>query len=324
MPPEVTPELVEVLSKIPLFTGLSLPQVRRILNVCARRTHEPEERLCIGGNPSDEMYIVISGELAIVTEEGVRVATIHPVTTVGEMGVITGQPRSATVEVIKQSVVLVIQKRHFDALMRAEESTKAKIYKNVIEILSEKLVSDNMRLRDYAVEKAHQDAMVRSKNRKIEIALDLLVEQGVEREAAEATVDARLNEIPPMVLVADDEVEFRRLVKLALPGYNVAEATNGKMALETVAEELPDVVIADIRMPEMDGTELLARLRELHPDLPVLAVSGYMEASELEEYGFDGVIEKPVIIEELNRSIEQVLDKSKSQKLSSHEQGGAL
>ena len=307
MPPAVSHELVEVLSKISLFRELSLPQVRKIVNVCSKRTHQPQERRCIGGNPSDEMYIVVSGELAIVTEEGVRVATIHAVTTVGEMGVMTGQPRSATVEVIKESVVLVIQKRHFDALMRAEDNMKGKIYRNVIEILSQKLVSDNIRLRDYAVEKAHQAAMVRTKNRKIEIALDLLDEQGLQREKAEATLDARLNEIPPLILVADDEVEFRRLVKLALPGYNVAEATNGKMALDSIQEELPDVVIADIRMPEMDGPTLLGHLRELHPELPVLAVSGYLEVAELEQFGFDGVIEKPVIIEELNRSIEQVL-----------------
>lgn len=215
------------------------------------------------------MYIVVSGELAIVTEEGIRVATIHAVTTVGEMGVMTGQPRSATVEVIKESVVLVIQKRHFDALMRAEDNMKGKIYRNVIEILSQKLVSDNIRLRDYAVEKAHQDAMVRTKNRKIEIALDLLDEQGLRR--------------------------------------GKAEATNGKMALDSIQEELPDVVIADIRMPEMDGPTLLGHLRELNPELPVLAVSGYLEVAELEQFGFDGVIEKPVIIEELNRSIEQVL-----------------
>ncbi len=309
MPPEVTHELVEVLGKIPLFNELSLPQVRKILNICSRRTHQPEERLCIGGNPSDEMYIVISGELAIVTEEGVRVATILPVTTVGEMGVMTGQPRSATVEVIKQSVVLVIRKRHFDALMRAEDNMKGRIYRNVIEIPSEKLVSDNIRLRDYAVEKAHQDATVRAKNRKIDIALDLLGEQGLSRERAEATVDARLKEIPPMILVADDEVEFRRLVKLALPGYNVTEATNGKIALDSVRNELPDVVITDIRMPEMGGPTLLGHLRELYPELPVLAVSGYLEVAELEQFGFDGVIEKPVIIEELNRSIERVLDK---------------
>ena len=310
MSPAVTHELAETLSKIPLFRELSLFQVRKILDVCSRRTHQPEERLCIGGNPSDEMYIVVSGELAIITE-GIRVATFRPVTTVGEMGVITGQPRSATVEVIKESVVLVIRKPHFEALMRAEENMKGKIYRNVIEILSEKLVGDNMRLRDYAVEKAHQDATVRAKNRKIDIALDLLGEQGLSREQAEATVDARLKEIPPMILVADDEVEFRRLVKLALPGYNVVEATNGKMALDSIRGELPDVVITDIRMSEMDGPTLLGHLRELYPDLPVLAVSGYLEVAELEQFGFDGVIEKPVIIEELNQSVEQVLNQSR-------------
>ena len=64
-------------------------------------------------------------------------------------------------------------------------------------------------------------------------------------------------------------------------------------------------------MSEMDGPTLLGHLRELYPDLPVLAVSGYLEVAELEQFGFDGVIEKPVIIEELNRSVEQVLNQSR-------------
>ena len=101
--------LIQVLRKIPIFNGLSPSQVKRILSLCTHKQYEPGEFVCRSNTESDEMYILLSGEVAIVTPEGMKVATILPVTTVGEMGVVTGQPRSATVEVTRQTAIFVIQ-----------------------------------------------------------------------------------------------------------------------------------------------------------------------------------------------------------------------
>jgi two-component system KDP operon response regulator KdpE len=66
-----------------------------------------------------------------------------------------------------------------------------------------------------------------------------------------------------LILVVDDEPRMVRFVRmnLDLEGYQVAEATSGMEALEKVRDELPDLVLLDVMMPEMDGFETLARLR---------------------------------------------------------------
>jgi two-component system, NtrC family, C4-dicarboxylate transport response regulator DctD len=71
-----------------------------------------------------------------------------------------------------------------------------------------------------------------------------------------------------------------------------------------VSEQKVDLVLTDIRMPEMDGFALLERLRASNPDLPVLAVSGYLDASEVHGYAFDGFIDKPVSLPHLRDLVE--------------------
>ena len=70
-----------------------------------------------------------------------------PITTVGEMGMFNRHKRSASVEAIKQSKVLVIERAHFEYLLRSEAEMRMGIYQNIIEILSSKIVNDNTRAR---------------------------------------------------------------------------------------------------------------------------------------------------------------------------------
>jgi CRP-like cAMP-binding protein len=155
MPSETSREklLVQVLRKIPIFKGLSPTQVRTILSLCSHKTFQPEDRICQSNSPSDEMYILLAGELVVVTAEGVKVATILPVTTVGEMGVITGEPRSATVEVSETSNVFILNKSAFDHAMKEDRDMRGTVYRNIIDVLSDKLNNDNVRLRDYQIER---------------------------------------------------------------------------------------------------------------------------------------------------------------------------
>ena len=152
-----TKELVEVLKKIPLFHGLSPTQIRLFLGQCTAKSIDPGTKVCVRGKPSDEMYVLLTGKLAIVADSSFRVATIRPVTTpvttVGEMGAITGQPRSATVEAISPSRILIIQKAKLDIILRGQRELKSKIFENVIGMLSEKLVQDNVRMRDFLAAK---------------------------------------------------------------------------------------------------------------------------------------------------------------------------
>jgi len=135
---EANKDLIQALKKIPLFEGLSPSQVKKVLHLCVSRLYEPYDKLCVHGLASDELYILIEGKLDIITEDDKRVAEITPVTTIGELGVITSQPRTATVEATIPSKVLVLKRSHLELLLREEPEIKAKTYQNVIGILSHK------------------------------------------------------------------------------------------------------------------------------------------------------------------------------------------
>ena len=72
-------------------------------------------------------------------------------------------------------------------------------------------------------------------------------------------------------------------------------------------ETKPDLVITDIRMPDMDGYTLLMKLREFHPDLPVLALSGFVRDDDIKEYDFDGFVAKPMQAEEFKSTVAAAL-----------------
>ncbi len=307
--------LIQALRKIPIFNGLAPTQVRKVLGLCHHRTYEPGERVCESGTKPDEMYVLLSGELAIITPEGLKVATILPVTTVGEMGVITGQPRVASVEVTRSGALFTIRKVQFDAILREDDDMQAKVFRAIIDVLSEKLSNDNVRLRDHQMEKARYEGRIAVLQRRIKehesragIALDIAAQKtGMDRVELSLHVEDQVKDLIPRILIVDDEAEFRLLVRDALPGFDVVEAGHGKEALDMIREVKLDLVITDINMPEMDGVQLLENLRSQFPELKVLAVSGYLDADQVREQPFDGFIEKPLALEPFQRLVEQTL-----------------
>ncbi|MEC8990826.1 MAG: response regulator [Candidatus Latescibacterota bacterium] len=311
--------LIQVLKKIPIFNGLALTQVRKILALCVHKSYAPGDKVCISGTPPEEMFVLLSGAVGIITQEGLKVATILPVTMVGEMGVITGQPRVATVEATKPTAMFIIQKDKFDAVLRDDDEIRSKVYRAIIDVLSGKLSNDNVRLRDYQHEKsrfegqiADLDRRLSEQERRAEIALDLAAESsGRDQAELELHVGEQVKDLLPRALVVDDELEFRKLLKDALPSFDVLEAADGAEALEMVGEEKLDLVITDIRMPEMDGFQLLEALRAQYPDLPVLATSGYIDEEEAQERDFDGFIEKPLSIGPMQHAVDSVLGREK-------------
>jgi two-component system, NtrC family, nitrogen regulation response regulator NtrX len=103
----------------------------------------------------------------------------------------------------------------------------------------------------------------------------------------------------PLVLVADDEADIRASLRriLEYEGMDLVEASSGPEALDRVEAVRPDAVLLDIKMPRMDGLEVLAELRRREPDLPVVMVSGHgtiataVEATRLGAFDF---MEKPL------------------------------
>ena len=114
-----------------------------------------------------------------------------------------------------------------------------------------------------------------------------------------------------LVLVVDDEPRMVRFVRmnLELEGFQVAEASNGIEALEKVRDDLPNLVLLDVMMPEMDGFETLARLREIST-VPVIMLTVKGEEEDRIrglELGADDYVSKPFSPRELASRIRAVL-----------------
>lgn len=100
-----------------------------------------------------------------------------------------------------------------------------------------------------------------------------------------------------LALIIDDEIQIRRLLRLALEsrGYEVREAENGQLGLQEAAFHRPDVVLLDLGLPDIDGSEVLKRLREWS-DVPVLVLSVRDQENvkvQAFECGADDYVTKP-------------------------------
>jgi DNA-binding NtrC family response regulator len=113
------------------------------------------------------------------------------------------------------------------------------------------------------------------------------------------------------ILVVDDEVDVLDLMKELFEsrGYFPLTATNGVEALKIVREEDPDMVISDIRMPDMDGMQLLEVLSNSYPNIPVIMVTahGTIEtAVEAIKMGAKDYVLKPLRFDEILAKVETI------------------
>jgi len=116
------------------------------------------------------------------------------------------------------------------------------------------------------------------------------------------------------ILLVDDETAVRDGIRSRTPWqtYNfevIAEAGNGIEALELVEELHPDVVITDIRMPYLDGMELIQQIRSSHPATTLVILSGYDEftyAQQAMRYEVSEYVLKPVSVEDLSKLLERL------------------
>jgi CheY-like chemotaxis protein len=110
------------------------------------------------------------------------------------------------------------------------------------------------------------------------------------------------------VLIVDDEYAFCKSLKLFLTkmGYEAIVATNGEHALDLIKEEQPQVMTLDIRMPGMDGYEVLNHAKRLNPELFIIVVTA-VDVPRMEELlersGAHAVLRKPVSLFELHEII---------------------
>ena len=111
---------------------------------------------------------------------------------------------------------------------------------------------------------------------------------------------------PISVYLVDDVPELRELVRLGLeedPGFEIAgEAGDGRSGIEGIAATEPDAALVDLSMPDMDGLQAIPEIRERHPDLAIIVLSGF-SADRMGEIvldrGADAYIEKGTPIQDI-------------------------
>ncbi len=120
--------------------------------------------------------------------------------------------------------------------------------------------------------------------------------------------------MPEKILIVDDDLDTLRLVGLMLQkkGYQIVAANNGKQGLLKVAEDIPDLILLDVMMPEMDGYEVARRLRE-NPETANIPILMFTAKSQLDdkvtgfEAGADDYLKKPTHPAELHAHLKALL-----------------
>jgi len=120
----------------------------------------------------------------------------------------------------------------------------------------------------------------------------------------------------PSILVVDDELLIRDLLYdfFSSQGWDISVAENGEKALEIIRSKKIDLVLTDIKMPEMDGLTLASLVNQSHPGIPVVVMTGYPSVdtavSALRNKVADYVI-KPFNINQLFKLVESKIGDSK-------------
>jgi CRP/FNR family transcriptional regulator, cyclic AMP receptor protein len=167
----------ELLKNVPIFFGLKLTQMRRFLEICSLTNVASGEIICSYGEPSKKCFVLLQGRLDILTGDGVSVAQLEPVQTVGEMGIVSRRPRAATVKTIGPVRLLEFGFQRLESLLDSDVELRVRLYRNFMRVLSSRLSDTN----------------------------DMAARYKKLYEEATGTADAALIDHPPAVAESSDE-----------------------------------------------------------------------------------------------------------------------
>lgn len=114
------------------------------------------------------------------------------------------------------------------------------------------------------------------------------------------------------ILIVDDEENIRELYRVELKdeGYEVELAENGQAALSKFETFRPDLVTLDVMMPGMNGIEVLRRIREKDPSIPVLLLTAFGEfRQDFNTWASDAYIVKSTDVSDLKQTIKRLMEK---------------
>jgi len=125
--------------------------------------------------------------------------------------------------------------------------------------------------------------------------------------------------LPSKVLLVDDEREFVQTLseRLHLRDMGSAVAYDGESALELVKEDAPEVMIIDLKMPGINGLEVLKQVKASRPEIEVIMLTGHgadADKNRCMELGAFGYLQKPVDIEDLSEMLKKAHEKIRAEK----------
>ena len=121
-------------------------------------------------------------------------------------------------------------------------------------------------------------------------------------------------ETPPRILVVEDNPKNMKLVRdvLEFSGYEVIEATSGEDGVRLAEEALPDLILMDLQLPGIDGTEAMRTIKQtpMGSSIPIVALTAFAMSEDRERAlrnGFDGYLSKPISVSDLPRQLNEFL-----------------
>lgn len=127
------------------------------------------------------------------------------------------------------------------------------------------------------------------------------------------------------ILIIDDDKDLCFVLKrfLSKHGFEVLEATTGKMALELLETVEPDLILCDFRLEDMSGSSILKKIKEKYPAVPVIIITGYSNiktAVEVMKLGAVDYVTKPLLPDEILLTIRKALNKTSEEKVAENEE----
>lgn len=142
-------KLVQMIRKVGIFSDLDEEQARKILSICTKVTVPQNDFLCRKGENPDWMFILVKGEMLVKINDSSVISSINPVNPIGEMGVFTGEPRTANVVAVEESDLISLKKSDIDSMIEKNPEIGVKIMRRVIITLAGRLIEDNKRIREF-------------------------------------------------------------------------------------------------------------------------------------------------------------------------------
>ncbi|MCD4742280.1 MAG: response regulator, partial [Desulfobacteraceae bacterium] len=123
------------------------------------------------------------------------------------------------------------------------------------------------------------------------------------------------NTIPPHILIMEDDLNVAKGLKMILDeeGYNVDLQGTGSGAMDAMAQNDYDLLMADLHLPDIDGMQVVKKVKETKPETEVIVITGYATSSlavETMKLGAHDFIAKPFTEEQIISSIESALDQN--------------